>query len=545
VFVYDNDFSSYSRIYENVRTNLNLPYTYTVDWSARTVTLNRALSDTQVLMVEVYEAGNALELARGNSDTIPLRTDELSGHTMIVLENGFKTLPIDPLIFVSGVKLEYNVDYSILPYNDGTAYPRMKIQFNTLYDPSVDRIVYYIFDDSITPNNSTQYNYSYPETETFIGTTDSVDEDGITYTLSLSADGANPTHAFVELDGLRLIPTVDYSIAGNILTLTNPIDDSRTLAYTTFNDISRMYMSTTTKTAITSGNLSVTVPHPTVPNPMPDINYSDVNTTWVSLNGRLLEPSRYSYDSSNHLTITGVSNGDQVIVTARVDGGSPNPSGFKLLVNKSGETSVYRTNPQDRTWVMLDFDIKDDTFHVADVTKLVEVVKVTNTVVAIDPSLNLDNDNDIGFLLDLNISNVSHVEAYNISKGLALARADIELEKFKGVNGVGFYDANTEIGDAIQLTLYIGNILESNGERMLFTQLDPVANTITGIKRGIQNTVITTHTKYDYVYGLNPARKLNSAYYSEIWGSSNYTDLGDPLQISTTDAAIFLNSGNQ
>jgi hypothetical protein len=288
---------------------------------------------------------------------------------------------------------------------------------------------------------------------------------------------------------------------------------------------------------------------------MPALYYTDINNTWVFINGRRIQTSRYTYDNNNHLTVTDVSNGEKVLVTAMVDGGSPNPTAFKMIVGKSGENSVYRTNPQERTWLTSDFGPTDTTMYVSDINRLVEVVTITNTIGTFDPSINLDNDNDIGFLLSLNISEISHIEGYNISEGVKLTRDQIELEVFKGTSGVAFYGSNVALGDVIQLTIYIGNILETNGERMRFTILDPVANAISGITRNVQHTVSTTHKEYDYVYGLGSSRKLISGLYAAgtnkqptyntLWKSSDYVEFGDPLSISSTDAALFLNASNK
>lgn len=576
VFVFERDPESiapdsYTRIYEERPTNLNLPYTYSIDWFNRTVTLLKTqsgqfvpttLTSTQELLVEVYEVGNAVELARGNSDLNPIRVDEISGYSMIVLEATFQTVNIEPLVIVNGVRLQRDVDahldefgdyvpveindYAIEPYDDGTKYPPMKIQFHTLYDPSTIRVVYSIFSDSISSTNNSLYGYAFPETEvpSMIG------EDFTTYQLTLAVSPGNPENAFVELDGIRLTPTTDYSIAGNLLTLVNPIDETRTLSYTTFNDTSRLYLKTVAVTAPSSGDLVITVPHPTAPITMPDIVYTDVNTTWVFINGRRIQTSRYSYDSNNHLTVTGVSNADKVLVTAMIDGGSPNPTSFKMIVDKSGSSSVYRTNPTDRTWLTRNFTDGDTVLHVSNVSRLVDVVTVTNTVTSIDPSINFNSGTDIGFLLDFSINSVSHVAGFNITKGQPLTREQIALRLYKGSSGVAFTDPNTEVSDVIQLTLYIGNVIETNGERMRFSELDPVANTISGITRNIQYTATPSHTTYDYVYGLGTSRKLTAGLdgsgtvYNSKWNSSNYLGLGDPLQISTTSAAVFLNSRN-
>jgi hypothetical protein len=41
-------------------------------------------------------------------------------------------------------------------------------------------------------------------------------------------------------------------------------------------------------------------------------------------------------------------------------------------------------------------------------------------------------------------------------------------------------------------------------------------------------------------YGINDARKLDNQYYDITWNSENVTTKGDPLQISTTVPAEFL-----
>jgi hypothetical protein len=411
----------------------------------------------------------------------------------------------------------------------------MKIQFNELFDPEAIRVVYSVFADSTTPTNDTQYNYSYPQTEipAMVG------EDFTTYQLTLDVSGDNPSNAFVELDGIRLAPGTEYTITGNLLTLTNPIDETRTLSYTTFNDTSRLYLSTTTRTAPSSGNLVVTVPNPSVPGTMPDLYYSDVNTTWVYVNGRRIQTSRYTYDNANHLTVTGISNGDKVVVTAMIDGGSPNPTGFKLIVKKSGDTEVYRTNPQDRTWLASDFGATDTVIEVADVTRLVEVVSFVQTVSLID-----DVTNDYGVSLNLSTNAISHVDGFNVSRGQPLTKDQISIRFYKGTTVAIIDPAGASDGDIIKLTIYVGNLIETNGERISFTELDPITNTISGITRNVQYTVTTSHKKYDFVYSLSPSRKLSPATYNQHWNSSDYVDLGDPLQISSTEAAVFLNSKN-
>jgi len=546
VFYFDPNYAGYTRIYENTSTNLNNPYTYTIDWFNRVVTLNQSIDITQSIMIEVYEVGNGVELARGNSDLIPLRVDPNTGHTMIVLDVLFQDLVTDPLIFVqtstSNTRLVNNVDYQILPYDTGTGSQPMKIQFNTEYDQSNTKILYSIFADSTTPTNSTQYGYSYPQTQAFTGAVGGSN----TYTLTLPTTGQNIADGIVEIDGVRQALGTAYTISGSTLTFSgDPIDETRIIAYTSYLDASRLFATTTKVHAGSSGTLTVTIPYPTVPNPMPNMTYTDVNKAWVTLNGRRLPSTAYHYSSANHLVIPGVQNGDNIIVTAFVDGGSPNPSGFKLLVDKTGVQSAYRANPTDRTWLTVDFGLTDTTMYLNDVSKIVEVVTVTNTVTQISSLINIDNDNDIGFLLNFNTNAITRVEAFNVTKGTIIPSENVELEMYKGAGGVAFYDPHTVVGDLIKFTVYVGNLIETNGERIQFTSVDPTTNTITGLTRNAQNTATTAHNQYDYVYSLSPTRKLDPSQMSILWNSSNYAPFGDPVSVSTTAAAEFLNSGNR
>ena len=159
--------------------------------------------------------------------------------------------------------------------------------------------------------------------------------------------------------------------------------------------------------------------------------------------------------------------------------------------------------------------------------------------------INIDNDNDIGFLLNFNTNAITRVEAFNVTKGTIIPSENVELEMYKGAGGVAFYDPHTVVGDLIKFTVYVGNLIETNGERIQFTSVDPTTNTITGLTRNAQNTATTAHNQYDYVYSLSPTRKLDPSQMSILWNSSNYAPFGDPVSVSTTAAAEFLNSGNR
>ena len=67
---------------------------------------------------------------------------------------------------------------------------------------------------------------------------------------------------------------------------------------------------------------------------------------------------------------------------------------------------------------------------------------------------------------------------------------------------------------------------------------------MTGLQRGANGTgEQTIIPKYSEVYGILSSNKLPAVYNALTWNSYNYNLVdGDPLQISTTFSANFLNA---
>ena len=84
----------------------------------------------------------------------------------------------------------------------------------------------------------------------------------------------------------------------------------------------------------------------------------------------------------------------------------------------------------------------------------------------------------------------------------------------------------------------------TNGEKIRFNSVDYTDNTLSGLQRGIDGTGVQTyHPLYSTVYSYIPNNLLDESYYDLTWNSYNYNSIeGDPLQISTTNAALFLNN---
>ena len=101
------------------------------------------------------------------------------------------------------------------------------------------------------------------------------------------------------------------------------------------------------------------------------------------------------------------------------------------------------------------------------------------------------------------------------------------------------------VDDSLVITTIEGNLIYINGEQIRFTTVDLDNNTITGLQRGSNGTgIIDYMPTYSEVFGILSNNLLPSVNYNLTWNSYvyNVTD-GDPLQISETNAAYFLNLG--
>jgi hypothetical protein len=101
-------------------------------------------------------------------------------------------------------------------------------------------------------------------------------------------------------------------------------------------------------------------------------------------------------------------------------------------------------------------------------------------------------------------------------------------------------------GNNLEIEIVEGNTLIINGEQIKFTIVDFNLKTISGLQRGANGTGTQNYIpKYSVVYGLLSTNRMSDIQYNQTWNSYNYNTVsGDPLQISNTPAAIFLNGGD-
>jgi hypothetical protein len=103
-------------------------------------------------------------------------------------------------------------------------------------------------------------------------------------------------------------------------------------------------------------------------------------------------------------------------------------------------------------------------------------------------------------------------------------------------------------GNRLTITTLTGGTILVNGEQINFGSVDVANNTLGNIQRGANGTAKQfLIPEYSVVYGLLNENKMSDTYYDQVWNSYVYQPypLGDPLQVSETPPALFLQSDAQ
>jgi hypothetical protein len=84
-------------------------------------------------------------------------------------------------------------------------------------------------------------------------------------------------------------------------------------------------------------------------------------------------------------------------------------------------------------------------------------------------------------------------------------------------------------------------IIQVNGEKIRYTTVDYVENTVSGLTRGIEGTTQRKiHSVNEPVYSISNSNKLVNEQYNKLWYNKQS---GDPIQLSDNIATRFLNIG--
>ena len=263
----------------------------------------------------------------------------------------------------------------------------------------------------------------------------------------------------------------------------------------------------------------------------------NVDRLWVTVNGYRIPSSNLYLNADNDLSIlTTIQTGDQVIITSMVPSATPNEQVYLTNVSTTNEASVYRAGRHTRTWLTRPFSYTDETIYVQDVTHLTDNV----IQVATAPAPDVDGNIMIGLNADKNL--ISQVIVFNNTTDQFVSSSAYSVVLVDTAPQIQITGEVSE-GDTITVTVLVGNLLYINGEQIKFTSVDLATNSITGLQRGTNGTGITAlNPKFTEVYGLLSGNRMENVVYAENWNSYTYDPVdGDPLQISTTTGANFLN----
>jgi hypothetical protein len=263
---------------------------------------------------------------------------------------------------------------------------------------------------------------------------------------------------------------------------------------------------------------------------------NNLDRLWVTINGYRVPSSSLRLNPANYLSILHtVLAGDKVTITSMMPSATPNEQVFIMNVNSVNEASAYRANTMTRTWLTQTLLNTDTTIYVNDVTRLTDT-----TVQAVTTPAAVDGTYTIGLTSDKHL--ITQIIVFNNTTGLTVSSVNYSLQ-LENTAPVIVIRAGVTAGDSLTITVIEGNTVYINGEQIFFGSLSLTNNTLTDLRRGVNGTGIqTVIPKYSEVYGILSNNRMSDVDYSTVWNSDDYnTTLGDPLQISNTTAAIFLN----
>ena len=267
------------------------------------------------------------------------------------------------------------------------------------------------------------------------------------------------------------------------------------------------------------------------------IDQDNVDRLWVTINGYRVPSSSLRLNANNNLSILSpITTGDSITITSMMPSATPSQEVYLQNVNKSGIQTIYRANTQTRTWLTQPLYNTDTTIYVNDVTRLTDT-----TVQSITASAPVDGIISVGLDADKNI--ISQVIVYNSTTSSYVNSTNYYVEIVDIAPVLQITDGVTA-GDSLIVTTIQGNLVYINGEQIKFTTVNLSANTLSGLQRGTNGTGTQTYIPlYAEVFGILSTNLMPLTDYTQTWNSNvyNVTD-GDPLQISDTDPAIFLNT---
>lgn len=264
------------------------------------------------------------------------------------------------------------------------------------------------------------------------------------------------------------------------------------------------------------------------------LQQENTDRLWVTVDGQRINSSGLYVNEDNNLSILStISGSETVIITSMVPTATPDETIYINQVDKNGNASVYRANSNARSWLIQELQITDDIIYVQDVRKICSVQEQTATI---------SSTLTAGITGDRRL--ITAISVFNNTTNLDVSDQDYTLE-IVNLAPIIVFNSGVTAGDSITITVCFGNTISINGEKIQFAQANFITNTLSGLTRGIGGTgAQVVHLLYSEVYSYIPENMLPQVFYNQTWNSYTYNmNEGDPLQISTTNAALFLNQG--
>ena len=265
---------------------------------------------------------------------------------------------------------------------------------------------------------------------------------------------------------------------------------------------------------------------------------TNVDRLWVTVNGYRIPSSSLRLNPANEISIlTVIDAADEVIITSMMPSATPNEEVYLLNVNQQNSAAVYRANTLTRTWLVHPLFNTDTVIYVDDITRLTDTVIQISTAPAVVANLM-----SIGLTADKRI--ISNVSVYNNTTSAEINSSNykIVIEDLSPILQITS-GAWVTPGDQLTITIIEGNLIYVNGEQIKFSSVDAVNNTLSGLQRGANGTGEQVYVPlYSEIFSILSSNRMTDVQYSQTWNSYTFNPVtGDPLQISTTASAIFLN----
>jgi hypothetical protein len=318
-----------------------------------------------------------------------------------------------------------------------------------------------------------------------------------------------------------------------------------------------------------------------------DWEQNNVDRLWVTVQGYRVPSSSLYLNANNNLSIlVSIDTGDEIIITSMISSATPNELIYLQNVNKNGVGSVFRSNSNTRTWLVQPVFYTDEVIYVDNVTRITDQI-----IQNVSAPAAVSGITSIGLTADKNI--ISQVTVYNNTTASYINSSNYDVVIIDLSPILEIYDEVT-VGDSLTIITLEGNLVYINGEQIKFTTVDPILvsgnfkigqkyiieslgttdftdigassntlgleftatglgtgtgtaiaiNAISGLQRGTNGTAELSYIPlYSEIFGLLSNDLLSSVDYNLTWNSNIYNVTeGDPLQISETPAAYFLNT---